>query len=205
MRVRLAFASSAVAVAVLSLLTSPAIAQERAQGVFRLGGDYGGERVLELEYTDGRTPDVTAGGGLLLTAGGMVPVLARGAHTMEAQVNLGLKFRTIPAAENQEVTWLRFPLEGLLYYRLPKGIRLGGGATMHFRNVIDASGEVVNGRVAFKPSPGLLLQAEYVRRNVSFDLRYTAMTYRTNGGSADDVGASSLGVGVSYFVARRPR
>jgi hypothetical protein len=145
---------------------------------------------------------VTAGGGLLLTGGGSLGVFTKGAHAVEAQLNVGLKYRTIPAATNQDVTWLRFPVEGLLYYRMPVGVRLGVGATVHLRNVMEASGGVLNSRVEFENNPGLLLQAEYVRRNIAFDLRYTALEYELSSGGSGTVDASSIGAGISFFFGR---
>ena len=189
----------AVVTAALPLLASTADAQGRLRGAIRIGGDYGGEKVMQFEYEDGSTPDVMAGGGLLLTAGGALGVFNRGAHSVDAQLNLGLKYRTIPAATNQDVTWLRFPLEALVFYRAPAGIRLGAGATVHLRNVMEASGAVLNSRVEFENNPGLLLQAEYVRKNIAFDLRYTALEYEVSGGGSGTVGASSIGAGLTFF------
>lgn len=195
----------AMAAATLPLLAAPAKAQGRLRGVMRIAGEYGGERVVQFEYADGSTPEVTAGGGLLLTAGGAVAVMARGAHRVEAQLNVGLKYRTIPPASNQDATWLRFPAEGLLFYRTPVGLRLGAGATVHLRNVLAASGAVLNERVQFRNRPGLLLQAEYVRRNVAFDLRYTALQYELASGGSGTVDASSVGAGVSLFFRETSR
>ena len=189
----------AVVTAALPILTSPAHAQGRLRGLARLGLEYGGEKVVEFEYEDGSTPDVTAGGGLLLTVGGMAGLWARGAHSVDAQLSAGLKYRTIPPASNQEVTWLRFPVEGLLFYRMPSGFRLGAGATVHLRNRIEADGEALSGNVEFKNTPGLVLQAEYIRRNLGFDLRYTALDYEISGNESSTVGASSIGVGLSFF------
>ena len=199
----------ALALAALSLIaTSSAEAQARTQssaqrrvrGVVRIAGEYGGDKVGEFEYSDGSTPDVIAGGGLLITGGAAVTMLTRGAHSLDAQVNAGLKWRTIPPATNQDANWLRFPVEGLVFYRTPVGIRLGAGATVHLHNVLAASGAVLNDRVEFESTPGLLLQAEYVRRNVAFDLRYTAMEYSV--ADAGSIDASSIGVGLSFFFGR---
>ena len=192
----------ALAAAALPLVASSAHAQRRVRGVVRFAGEYGGDKVGQFQYSDGSTPDVIAGGGLLLTAGGAFALLTRGAHSVDAQVNLGLKYRTIPPASNQDATWLRFPLEGLLFYRTPVGVRLGAGATVHLRNVLAASGEVLNDRVEFENTPGLLLQAEYVRRNVAFDLRYTALQYEVSSGGSGTVDASSIGAGLSLFFGR---
>jgi hypothetical protein len=196
----------ALTVAAVTLsLSTPASAQSRLRGAIRLGGEYGGDRVVQFTYDDGSTPKVTAGGGLLLTVGGALAVFTRGAHSVDAQVNLGLKYRTIPPATNQDVTWLRFPLEGLLFYRTPVGIRLGAGATVHLRNVMEASGGVLNSRVEFENRPGLLLQAEYVKRQYAFDLRYTALEYELSSGGSGTVNASSIGVGVSFFFGPSAR
>lgn len=207
---------AAVAVAALSLVASSAQAQSapaqkaplqivpvrgQLRGVVRIAGDYGGEKVGEFHYSDGSSPDVIAGGGLLVTGGAAYTMATRGAHSLEAQVNVGLKYRTIPPANNQDATWLRFPVEGLLFWRTPVGLRLGAGATVHLHNVLSASGAVLNDRVEFENTPGMLLQAEYVRRNVAFDLRYTALKYSVANASGN-IDASSIGAGLSFFFGR---
>ena len=199
-RIRLAASSIA---ALLFLSSASASAQARVRGVARLGLEYGGDKVAQFEYSDGTTPDVTAGGGLLLTGGAVGTLFSRMGHAVDAQLNVGLKYRTIPPATNQEVTWLRFPVEGLLYYRTPIGLRLGAGGAVHLHNVISSSGEVLNERVSFKNKPGLLLQAEYVRGIAAFDLRYTAMEYEVQEGGVGTVNASSLGLGVSFFFGKK--
>lgn len=190
-----------IAAVVLPLLASRADAQSPLRGAVRLGGEYGGERVIEFQYEDGSTPDVTAGGGLLLTIGGGTTVLTRGTHALDAQVNVGLKYRTIPPANNQEVTWLRFPVEALFFYRAPIGLRVGGGATVHLANTLKASGSVLDSELEFKNSPGMILQAEYLRGKFGFDLRYTTLEYEVKDGSGT-VDASSIGGGFTYFFGR---
>ena len=64
------------------------------------------------------------------------------------------------------------------------------------RNVLKASGEVLNDRVEFRNTPGLLLQADYIRKNLAFDLRYTAMEYEIESGGSGTVDASSIGVSI---------
>ena len=199
MRISRLYLFSLALTAAFPLIPASADAQSRLRGVFRLGGEYGGERVVEFEYEDGSTPTVTAGGGLVLTGGGVVGLMNRGSHALDAQLNIGLKYRTIPPATNQDVTWLRFPVEGLLFYRAPMGVRLGAGATVHLRNVMEASGGVLNERVEFKNNPGFLLQAEYLRSNWAFDLRYTMLDYELSSGGSGTVDASSIGGGVSFF------
>ena len=195
----------AIAMVAISLFPLESGAQMPVRGVIRFGGEHGGDKVGEFEYSDGSTPDVIAGGGLVLTGGVTGDLLTRGRHGLEAQVNVGVKYRTIPPADNQDANWLRFPVEGLLYYRAPAGFRLGAGMTVHFANTLSASGAVLNDRVEFENTPGFLLQAEYVRKNVSFDVRYTALEYEISGGDFEPVDASSIGVGVSFFIGRSSR
>ena len=90
----------------------------------------------------------------------------------------------------------------MLFYRMPMGLRLGGGATMHLRNVLAASGDVLKQRIEFRNTPGWVLQGEYIFRNMSVDLRYTAMEYEVERGGSGTVDASSLGVGMSFFLGR---
>ena len=195
------FATFALAAAGVVMLPDTAAAQRRLHGIARLGLEYGGDKVLEFEYEDGTTPDVTAGGGLVLTIGGGMQVAAMGRHMLDAQVNAGLKWRTIPAATNQDANWLRFPVEGLLFYSLPSGFRFGAGPTVHLANALRMSGSVVDENVDVQTTPGFLVQAEYVRRNLAFDVRYTALEYKleSNGGTID---ASSIGIGMSFLFGR---
>ncbi len=196
---------SLAAAALLFVGSADAHAQDRFRGVARLGGEHGGDKVIQFRYEDGSTPDVLAGGGIVLSVGGVAEVLRFGPHAVEAQANVGLKYRTIPPASNQEAHWLRFPVEALAFYRAPVGIRVGGGVVTHLRNVLSASGDAAEGRVEFRNTPGLVLQADYVRGNVGFDLRYTALEYEIDGGASDAVDASSVGLGISYYFGRTRR
>jgi hypothetical protein len=179
-------------------MASSSEAQGKLRGMARLGAEMGGEKVIEFEYADGSTPEMTAGGGLLLSVGAALEVF----KAVDAQVNAGWKYRTIPEAENQDASWNRFPVEALLFYRTPLGLRLGGGATVHLGNVLEASGDVLNSRTEFKTKPGFLFQAEYVKRNFSFDLRYTALKYEAESGGSGTVDASSFGAGFSFLFGR---
>ena len=192
-------ATLALAAALVSLPAS-ASAQSKIHGIARVGLEYGGDKVVEFEYEDGSTPDVTAGGGIVLTLGGGAQLASIGRNALDAQLNAGLKWRTIPEATNQDANWMRFPVEGLFYFRMPSGFRFGAGATVHLANALKTSGSVLNSKVEFKNNPGALLQAEYMRGNMVFDLRYTALEYEAEGGGKVD--ASNIGVGFSFTFGR---
>jgi hypothetical protein len=173
-------------------------AQGKLRGIVRVGGDAGGDKVLQFQYADGSTPSVPAGGGLLVSGGGALQLLGSADQALDLQGSVGLKYRTIPPASNQNATWARFPVEGLLMYRTPFGLRLGGGAAVHLHNVLEASGAALNDRVEFKNTPGFLGQAEYGFGKWALDLRYTTMKYEASQGGTGTVSANSLGAGLSY-------
>jgi len=175
----------------------------RVRGIVRLVGEHGGDKVAELEYEDGSTPDVIAGGGVGLAVGVAVELARFGRQALDVQAALGAKYRTIPPATNQELRWLRFPAEALLFYRAPNGVRVGGGAVVHLRNRITANGEVVNDRVSFRNTPGFVVQAEYARQNVGVDLRYTALEYHPSDDRAGSLNASSVGLGFTFYLSPR--
>ena len=202
MRIRAAtLAALALGAVLVSLPASTASAQRPVHGIIRVGGEYGGDKLLEFEYEDGTTPDVTAGGGLLLSVGAGAQLARLGRGSLDAQLTAGFKWRTIPPADNQDANWIRFPVEALLFYRLPSGFRLGAGPTVHLANKFKSSGAVLNESVEFENTPGAIVQVEYVRRNVSFDLRYTMLEYevKSNGATVD---ASSIGVGIGFVFGK---
>ncbi|MFL5606105.1 MAG: hypothetical protein ACJ8AD_06635 [Gemmatimonadaceae bacterium] len=184
--------------AVVASIAPRARAQGNLRGIVRLGGDFGGDKVLQFQYSDGSTPNVPAGGGLLLSGGAAVQLLGSTEQALDVQASVGVKYRTIPPASNQNATWARFPVEGLLMYRSPFGLRLGGGAAVHLGNVLEASGSALNSRVEFKPTPGFVAQTEYGLGAWAFDLRYTMMKYEVSKGGSGTVSANSLGAGLSY-------
>ena len=196
------FASLALAIAIASVLPSSATAQSRVHGTFRFGLEHGGDKVVEFTYEDGSTPDVIAGGGLLLTVGGVAEVARFGRNALDAQLNAGIKWRTIPAATNQDANWLRIPVEGIVFFRVPNGFRFGAGAVVHLNNALKSSGEVLNDKVEFKNTPGFLVQAEYLRKNLGFDLRYTMLDYEIESSDSDSIDASSIGVGMSFYFGK---
>ena len=178
----------------------------RLRGQLRLAGEHGGEKVLEFEYEDGSTPDVIAGGGLSFTLGAAYRALETRAGGLDAQVAVGIKYRTIPEASNQSAEWKRYPLEGMLVFRSKRGFGVGAGATMHLGNALEVSGEVANAKLEFDNAPGVVVQAEYALKGVTFDARYTAMKYtlaNATSGSSGSIDASNIGIGVTLVFGRK--
>ena len=182
------------AVALSAVFSSTSEAQS-LRGFVRMAGDFGGDPVLQFEYSDGSSPDLQAGRGLMLTAGAGLRV-----SSFDLLVGGGIKYTTIPPAANQEASWMRYPVEGLLLYRMPFGLGIGAGATVHLGNVMEATGGVANARVEVENKPGYLFHAQWGRGRWVVDLRYTAMTYEVASGGTGTVNASSIGGGLSFML-----
>lgn len=201
---------SSVTLAAALLAAAPLAAQQsapvapRLRGIGRFSADFGGDKVLEFQYQDGSTPDVTAGGGVGLTAGIAYRAVRATAGGLDLQAMAGVKYRTIPPAKNQDATWLRFPVEALVVWRTPKGFGIGAGATAHVGNKLSVSGDAASGSVKFDATPGAVGQVEWAFRNILLDLRYTAMNYTVSGSGAK-VDASNIGAGISVLFGRGVR
>ena len=185
---------------------SSAEAQGRMQGLVRVGTDFGGDPVVQFQYSDGSSPDVEAGGGVLAAGGARMRLIGSVQQGLDVEGTVGVKYRTIPPASNQDATWIRFPVEGMLMYRTPFGLRAGGGVTMHYGNVLEASGAALNSRLEFKSTPGYVLQTAYgFGAKWALDVRYTALKYEVAKGGSGSVSANSLGAGLSYAFGATPK
>jgi hypothetical protein len=194
---------SAWMMTVLMLLGLPVAEAQRVRGVLRLGGDFGGDELVQFQYSDGTSPSVTAGAGLLATLGAVFPLAQRRGQGLELEASAGVKYRTIPPATNQSANWMRVPLQGLVFYRA-RAFRVGGGVAVHVANALSASGAALNSKVEFDTSPGFIAQAEYDFGRVGLDVRYTIMKYEISRGGSGSVNANSIGGGVSFFFGGGP-
>lgn len=196
------------------LVSTPLAAQEtstaapatpatpRLRAIARMGLEAGGDKVLEFQYDDGTTPDVTAGGGLSLAFGAAYRALPFGPGGFDLQATAGLKYRTIPPASNQSASWARYPVEAMVLYRTRRGFGIGAGATAHLGNSLSMDGEAANASVKFGAAPGAMVQAEWMFGGIVLDARYTAIAYRVTG-SDESVDASNVGLGVGFLFGGR--
>lgn len=165
------------------------------KGLLSLSGDFGGDTLIKLSYTDGSTATVQAGRGLSATAGVIVSPLETDAHALDLQSSISWKFATIPAASNQDVTWTRWPVDLLAFYRhVPAGLRVGAGAVYHLAPSLSASGSVINGDVSFDSGVGAAFQADYtLNKKILLGLRYTVLKYSVEGDVNSKINANSIG------------
>ena len=156
--------------------------------MFKGGADFGGETIATATFTNGSQKSIKANEGAYVGGGASILLDSK---DIEIEATLSYKYTSITAS-NGDVTWTRFPLEVLAFYRMPK-FRLGGGLTYHLSPKLKASGAAGNFSVTVDDAAGAVLQADYfVTPKLTLGGRYTILEYKANG-----IPAKSDGVGVT--------
>ncbi len=144
-------------------------------------GDFGGDPILSIQYTDGSTQDILGGQGVTLAVGAASEVLQLGESALDLQLGLGVKMTTMARPSNADLAWLRWPIEALAFYKFtPWHLRFGLGPTFHLGNHLEGSGAVA-AVYDFDPAIGLVVQADSPLPKLAIDLRYTALRYTLPG------------------------
>lgn len=178
----------AVSAASLGVAASTAAALD-SKFHYQLGYDTGGDTLVNVTFTSGDTASIRANRGVYI--GGGVS-LVNEAQDVETEISLSYKIDDITAS-NGDVTWTRWPIDAVVFYRWPT-IRLGAGATYHLDPKLHSSGVVSGLNVEFKDSLGFLLQMDYrIDKRINIGLRYTMMDYEVQGSGAS-VSANGIGV-----------
>ncbi len=159
--------------------------------VVRIGFDFGGDKLASATFTNGSTDTIKAGEFIYL--GGGLSVITD-SKDIEVEVTLSYKNDNINAS-NGKIDWTRYPLDALVFYRMPK-FRLGGGLTYHLGPKLSGSGAASNINGNFDDSLGFLLEGDYlITQKVNVGLRYTNIKYKIGGSSID---GSSIGITAGY-------
>jgi hypothetical protein len=190
-----------IALAALAVVSSIGYAQEAAtvaprQGLhWILGADAGGggDALATINYTDGTSQTISSGSGIQLKGGFT--------YTLNPSVTLlgtlGFEFVTTNAS-NGNVTFSRWPVEGLALWTLSEKVRLGGGLRIATNAQLTSSGAASNlGVTSFQGQLGVVLQGEYLfTPNNAITLRFINEKYDVNGFS---VNADHAQVGYNHY------
>jgi hypothetical protein len=158
-----------------------------------------GDDVLKLTFTDGSTQNISAGNGVGLSLGAGVIFFDGQTHELEVTLTAGFKYSTMSPAQNASLDWVRVPLELLAFYRNDTlHFRVGGGATMYGLNSLSGGGDLSGLDVHFAPSPGAILQADFIWGGLFAGLRFTIMSFHSTT-SNENISANALGVDLGFF------
>ncbi len=152
--------------------TSQAVAAE-VKGHAKVGYDTGGDTLVTVVFNNGDRENIKANQGFFF--GGGVSIVTQD-KAIETEISLTYKVDDITAS-NGDVTWSRWPLDALVFYRWDK-VRVGGGLTDHFSPKLSGGGVVSGLNVSFKTSVGEILQADWrITEKMNLGARYTILDY----------------------------
>ena len=156
--------------------------------IIEAGFHLGGDELIQESYTNGETGSLKAGNMFSFDFG----PLKQFSESFEAQLTLGIKSDVIYSGD-VEVSWIRYPLNALFFYRAEK-YRLGLGATYHLSPKVKGQDFASNVSQAYKNALGALLEIDFdIKPGFMWGLRYTRIDYETEEGDRV-VDGNSLGI-----------
>jgi len=168
----------------------------------RLGIDGGGDKLVRLQFTDGETSSIKAGGGFFFEVGYALTTPGLGNPALTTEATFGYK-NDSESASNGDIDFTRLSLNLNQFYTLDT-IRVGAGATFHFNNELNTSGSFFTGRdLAFEDTAGFNLMVEYIASDkVVVGMRATFIEYNFEdsafGTDAIDGNSFGLYMGANY-------
>ncbi len=159
--------------------------------VAQMGADFGGDKIVDVSYSDGSDQTINAGGMLQFGAGILIDTLA-GSSVHQTQLTINWKFDTTNAS-NGEVIWDRYPLELMQFYNTEL-FRIGAGASYHLNPSVTTSGFASGNDLDFDNALGLVVELDYKLSEKGFiGVRFTNIEYQVSNSSAT-IDGDSVGV-----------
>ena len=155
----------------------------------------GGDKLSSVEFSNGGSKDITAGGLVHLYGG--AEYHEKGSP-IGFQATIGYHFDNT-SADNGSQRFERFPIEAIALYDVAPKFRLGIGAryAMSAKFTSSGAGQIGDGDYNFKSQLGGLLMGEWlITPSMGLQLRYVHETYKLNGFSID---GSHGGLGFNYY------
>lgn len=155
------------------------------------GVEYGGDVLVTLLFDDGSESDLLAGQGGGVAFG--FDYRPRSLSQVGIRTTAGIKFTSNPS-ENADISFIRFPIEVVGSYYLPRDWRVGAGLAYHTGVSFNGDGFVPD--VDFDPATGLTVELGWK----AIALTYTTMEYSAGGPGLD---ASAIGVSLSWVFGKK--
>jgi hypothetical protein len=192
---RTRISKSLLTLALAAAFASPMVAAAAdIQGILKTGFDFGGDNIVTVPFTDGSTRTLKGNQGFYVGGGAAI---INEAGNWELDVTLAYKFALIHAT-NGDLTWTRWPLEALVFYRF-QHVRLGGGLAYHISPKLEGSGVASNLDIKFKDAAGGVLQVDWrITEKISTGVRYTVLTYDAKAPFTGSVKSDGLGLTFSW-------
>ena len=165
----------------------PGVSGKRVGFEVQTDFDFGGDDLATVSFVNGKSQDVKAGQGLVVSAG----LHFRPVDTtpFDLQALVGYKYVTT-AASNADINVSRVVLQFLGDYQFSNGVYVGGGIVRHSGTKLDGDGFFRN--IDFDDSTGFVLESGWGW----VGLHYTNIKYRNN--FVKGIDASHVGLRLTY-------
>jgi predicted porin len=166
-----------------------------------LGLTWGGDKLDSVEFENGDSTTIRAGGLVDVKAG----VDVHFDSPFSAQISVGYHFQTIRGetryGDDGRKTFDRYPVEVLGHWDLNDQWRIGGGLRWSQNAKFSSNGALDVGNVEFESTTGVVVEGEYfVTPAVALKLRAVREKYKLKGYStAPEYDGSHVGFYVSYY------
>jgi hypothetical protein len=159
------------------------------------GLTFGGDTLATVQFSDGTTDSIKAGGLAHVYAGAEFKV----GTAMAIQATLGYHVDDTRSSSNGSLRFSRYPVDLIALYSLNERVRLGAGAQIVGSAKLAGSGVASAVAVDFQSSTGALVEAEYLfTPNLGAKLRFVSHTYKPKG-SGISVDGNHVGLMLGYY------
>ena len=146
-----------------------------AETLIEAGVHLGGNELIIENYSNGAN-DSAKGGGLFSFAMGGTKSFTK---NIDGQLSIGIRSDIINSGD-PEVTWVRYPLNAMLFYR-KETYRIGLGLTAHLSPKVEGNGVANNISENYKDAIGGLLEVDFsINKTFLWGLRYTNIKYESD-------------------------
>ena len=163
----------------------------------------GGDKIASVEYANGGSRDITAGGLVQLSGG--IEYHEKG-QPWGVQATVGYHFDNT-SADNGNQRFQRWPLEVIGLFNLTPKFRMGVGARYAAAAKFTSDGAGYVGNADFKAQLGGIVMAEWlITPSMGVQLRYVNEKYKVKGAAPNSSGSTDYtidgshgGIGFNYY------
>jgi hypothetical protein len=164
------------------------------------GVSFGGDTLATVEYTDGKSGSIKAGGGFTFKTG----LDYRLNRNFALQATLGYQ-KDSQGADNGKITFTRVPVEVLAFYYPRDRFRMGLGLRKANSATLDSSGVANMGSFNFDASTGTVLEVEWLLRKTvhgqgGFTVRFVSEKFTLSDyPGAGSIDGNHIGCGFNWY------
>jgi hypothetical protein len=175
--------------------TSLSSQSQPLRGFIGMGVTAGGDDLATATYTNGRSADIKAGGGVVFTAGMDYRIGAQ--FSVQGSINFHVDNQT---ASNGDMRFQRYPVEVIGYFHPNEQWKVGGGIRYVSGAKLSSSGVASGIDARFKNTASAIFETEYLfAPSTGIKLRWVKEKFELKNGRGEVKGDHVGVLGAYYF------